>query len=43
MASLGKLIPTFGNASLELSPALANFNFDFALYKIDAPKEFEGV
>lgn len=43
MASLGKLIPSFGNASLEVAPALANINFDFALYKIEAPKEFKGV
>ena len=43
MASLGKLTPTLGNASIEVAPALANLNFDFALYKIEAPKEFQGV
>lgn len=30
-------------AYLELAPALANFNFDFALYKVEAPKEFQAV
>lgn len=28
---------------LEVAPALANFNFDFSLYKVEPPKEFEGV
>ncbi|KAL9058881.1 MAG: hypothetical protein Q9206_001714 [Seirophora lacunosa] len=31
------------SGSLELAPALANLNFDFTLWKVAAPKEFEGV
>ena len=27
----------------EVSPALANFHFDFTLYKVEAPAEFHGV
>ncbi|KAL9117678.1 MAG: hypothetical protein Q9187_005783, partial [Circinaria calcarea] len=38
-----RLIPSLGTATLEVAPALANINFDFALYKIEAPKEFKGV
>ena len=43
MASINKLIPSLASGSLELAPALANLNFDFALWKVAAPKEFEGV
>ncbi|KAL8698815.1 MAG: hypothetical protein Q9224_001680 [Gallowayella concinna] len=43
MASIGKLIPGFASGSLEIIPALANINFDFTLWKVTAPKEFEGV
>ncbi|KAL8672970.1 MAG: hypothetical protein Q9168_002603 [Polycauliona sp. 1 TL-2023] len=38
-----KFIPGIASGSLEIAPALANLNFDFALYKVAAPKEFEGV
>ncbi|KAL8651005.1 MAG: hypothetical protein Q9226_004902 [Calogaya cf. arnoldii] len=38
-----KFIPGIASGSLEVAPALANFNFDFALWKVTAPKEFEGV
>ncbi|KAL9013954.1 MAG: hypothetical protein Q9173_001391 [Seirophora scorigena] len=34
---------TIASGSLELAPAHANLNFDFTLWKIAAPKEFEGV
>ena len=27
----------------EISPALANINFDFTLYRMEAPPEFQGV
>ncbi|KAI4121386.1 MAG: hypothetical protein LQ338_006389 [Usnochroma carphineum] len=43
MASINKSIPSIANGSLEIAPALANLNFDFALWKVAAPKEFEGV
>ncbi|KAL8789827.1 MAG: hypothetical protein Q9213_000895 [Squamulea squamosa] len=42
-SSISKLIPSMASGSLELQPALANLNFDFALWKVAAPKEFEGV
>ena len=43
MSSISKLMPSAVNVSLDVAPALANFNFDFTLYKQQAPKEFEGV
>lgn len=43
MASISKMITSAAQFSLEVAPALANFNFDFSLYKVEPPKEFEGV
>ncbi|KAL8997634.1 MAG: hypothetical protein Q9169_003113, partial [Polycauliona sp. 2 TL-2023] len=43
MASFTEFIPGIASGSLEIAPALANLNFDFALWKVAAPKEFEGV
>ncbi|KAL8850071.1 MAG: hypothetical protein Q9221_004997 [Calogaya cf. arnoldii] len=43
MTSFSKFIPGIASGSLEIAPALANFNFDFALWKVTAPIEFEGV
>ncbi|KAL8777623.1 MAG: hypothetical protein Q9203_002470 [Teloschistes exilis] len=43
MTSISKLVPSIASGSLEIAPALANINFDFALWKVAAPKEFEGV
>ena len=43
MASIDKIITSGTQFSLEVAPALANFNFDFSLYKVEPPKEFEGV
>ncbi|KAI4255102.1 MAG: hypothetical protein LQ352_002731 [Teloschistes flavicans] len=43
MTSINKLVPSIASGSLEIAPALANLNFDFALWKVAAPKEFEGV
>ena len=43
MTSFSKFIPGIASGSLEIVPALANLNFDFALWKVAAPKEFEGV
>ena len=41
--SINRLVPGLGSASLDFAPALANLNFDFSLFKVEAPKEFEGV
>ena len=41
--SIGKLTVAALNNALELQPALANLNFDFSLWKVQAPKEFDGV
>lgn len=43
MPFISKMITSAAQFSLEVAPALANFNFDFALYKVESPKEFEGV
>lgn len=43
MSSISRVIPSAANLSLGIAPALANLNFDFSLYKVQAPKEFEGV
>jgi hypothetical protein len=41
--SFGKLAISAVNGTLEIQPALANINFDFSLWKVAPPKEFEGV
>jgi len=41
--SFGKLAVSAVNGALEIQPALANINFDFSLWKVAPPKEFEGV
>ena len=43
MTSINQLIPSLGYAGLEIAPALAKLNFDFTLYKVEAPKEYEPV
>ena len=43
MATIGNLSTSFAKGTIETTLALANFNFDFAICKVDAPKEFEGV
>lgn len=43
MSFVSKLTASTASGTLEIAPTLANFNFDFALYRIEAPKEFEGV
>ncbi|MCJ1371363.1 hypothetical protein MMC20_002578 [Loxospora ochrophaea] len=43
MESIGRLIPALASGSVEITPALASFNFDFSLYKVEAPQEFKGV
>ncbi|KAF7502647.1 hypothetical protein GJ744_005401 [Endocarpon pusillum] len=43
MASVNRFTSSAAATYLELAPALANFNFDFALYKVEAPKEFQPV
>jgi hypothetical protein len=41
--SFNKLAVSAVNGALEIQPALANINFDFSLWKVAPPKEFEGV
>jgi hypothetical protein len=41
--SFNKLAISAVNGALEIQPALANINFDFSLWKVAPPKEFEGV
>ena len=41
--SINKLIPAALNNTLEIAPALVSLNFDFSLWKVEAPKEFDGV
>lgn len=43
MSSISRFTPAAVNNTVEVAPALANLNFDFSLWKIDAPKEFDGV
>jgi len=43
MSSLGRLTNSFFSATNENTLALANFNFDFALIKFEAPQEFHGL
>lgn len=43
MTSLGQLTGAFLKASQETTIAFANFNFDFALVKYDAPEEYNGL
>ena len=43
MSSWSRLTPALLNNTVEVAPALANLNFDFSLWKIEAPKEFDGV
>ncbi len=43
MASFGRLTASAVHGAVDNTLALANFNFDFSLFKVAAPKEFEGV
>lgn len=43
MSSISRLTPTAISNTAEFAAALANIKFDFSLYKIEAPKEFDGV
>ncbi|KAL8783121.1 MAG: hypothetical protein Q9195_009483, partial [Heterodermia aff. obscurata] len=43
MSSVSKLTTAAVNNTLEIAPALANLNFDFSIWKTEAPKEFDGV
>ncbi|KAM0797958.1 hypothetical protein BDR22DRAFT_881872 [Usnea florida] len=40
---ISKMIPAALNSTLEIAPTLLNINFDFSLWKVEAPKEFDGV
>ena len=41
--SISRFTPAALNNVIELAPALVNVNFDFSLWKVEAPKEFDGV
>ena len=41
--SVNKLTLAALNNDLEIQASLAHFNFDFSLWKVEAPKEFDGV
>src|SRR5438034_11826815 len=43
MPSFGRLTTTAAASFVDIAPALANINFDFTLYKVEPPREFEGV
>ena len=41
--AFSQLTAALSFAKLEVAPALANVNFDFTLWKVQAPKEYHGV
>ena len=41
--SLGRFAPSFLGGSIDTTVALANLNFDFTLYKVEAPKEYADI
>jgi hypothetical protein len=43
MASIGKLALSLASGAQETTLAFANFSFDFAIIKMDAPKEYHGL
>ncbi|MCJ1249824.1 hypothetical protein MMC30_007050 [Trapelia coarctata] len=43
MASISRLTGSWATAYNENTLALANFNFDFSLYKVEAPQEYRDV
>ena len=43
MSAIGKLSAAVASGTVDTTIALANLNFDFSLYKVEAPKEFHGV
>ena len=43
MSSLGRLTAALGVAHNENTLALANINFDFSLFRVDAPQEFQAL
>lgn len=43
MGSIGKLTAAIASGTVDTTVALANINFDFSLYRIEAQKEFHGV
>lgn len=43
MMSINKLMLSATNFQVEISPAIANLNFDFSLYKVQPPLKFEDV
>ncbi len=43
MASFGRAIASGVTNIAEIAPNLVNINFNFALHRVEAPVEFEGV
>lgn len=43
MASFGRLVATPASATIDTTIALANLNFDFALFKVEPQSEFKGI
>lgn len=43
MSVVGKIQAALAAPSIETTVALANFNFDFSLCRVDAPLEFKGL
>src|SRR5262245_47978501 len=43
MAYLGRFVTSAASATAEATIALANFNIDFTLWKVEAPNEFANV
>ena len=43
MTSFGRFTIAGASATQENTLALANINFDFSLYRVDAPPEFNGL
>ena len=43
MSALGRLTASVVSGTVDTTVALASFNFDFSLYKVEAPKEFAGL
>ena len=43
MTNIGKIAAALASGSQETTIALANFNVDFSIFKVDAPIEFQGL
>lgn len=43
MSSIGRITPSLVSGTVENTLALANFNFDFTLVKVEVPPEYQGL